>query len=77
MKYTGITKYIDSIGRIKIPNEICQSLDIKFGDSICFTINENKIILNKVNNKCIFCNSQKNILEFMDKKICRKCINRF
>ena len=29
------------------------------------------------NNKCIFCNSAKNILEFMDKKICKKCINKF
>lgn len=77
MKYTGVIKYIDSIGRIKIPIEICEILDIKFGSSICFTINEDKLILNKVNNKCIFCNSAKNILEFMDKKICKKCVNRF
>ena len=77
MKYTGIIKHIDSIGRIKIPNEICQTLDIKLGNSIYFTIDEDKIILNKVNNKCIFCNSAKNILEFMDKKICKKCINKF
>lgn len=77
MKYTGIIKHIDSIGRFKIPNEICKTLDIKFGNSVCFTIDEDKLILNKVNNKCIFCNSQKNILEFMDKKICKKCVNKF
>ena len=77
MKYTGVIKYIDSIGRIKIPNEICQTLDIKFGSSICFSIDEDKLILNKFNNKCIFCNSTKNILVFMGKKICKKCINRF
>lgn len=75
MKNTGVIKCIDNVGRIKIPVELCNSLDIKTNDTIDFLQNEKKIILNKIYSNCIFCNSEKNILNFKNKKICKNCIN--
>lgn len=75
MKNTGIIKYIDTLGRVKIPIELCEFFDIKTNDYIDFSQKGKNIVLQKNYSSCIFCHSQKNILDFKNKKICQNCIN--
>ena len=50
MKKTGITRRIDSLGRIVIPKEIRNNLKIKDSDELEINIVNDKIILNKFEN---------------------------
>ena len=42
-----ITRRVDELGRIIIPKEIRKKLKIKYGDSMCFSLKEEKIIIQK------------------------------
>lgn len=47
MKQTGIIRKIDDLGRIVLPKELRNSLNINSGDDFEITIDNNKIILEK------------------------------
>jgi len=47
MKTTGMVRRIDELGRIVIPKEIRKQLMMKEGESISFSLEEDKIILTK------------------------------
>lgn len=74
MKKTGMYRRVDELGRIVIPKEIRQELEINIKDPMEIYTDGNSIILKKVQNSCIFCGETKNINEFNDKIICSKCI---
>lgn len=74
MKSTGMVRKVDELGRIVLPAEIRQSMDIKVKDSIeIFTDNE-RIVLQKYSPSCIFCNNVDNIILFREKRICAECL---
>lgn len=74
MKSTGIIKYIDFLGRFKIPKELLLSCDIKPSTSIQIYREGKSIVLGHSNNTCIFCFSSKNIHIFHGKMVCKNCI---
>ena len=47
MKNTGMVRRIDELGRIVIPKEMRKQLMIKEGESIAFSLDNDKIILTK------------------------------
>lgn len=47
MNNTGVSRRIDELGRIVIPKEIRKNLEIRNGDIMDISIDENKIILTK------------------------------
>lgn len=55
MKSTGIVRKIDELGRIVLPIEIRNTLDIKPKDSIEIFVDDDKIVLKKYQPSCIFC----------------------
>ncbi|MBR0276956.1 MAG: AbrB/MazE/SpoVT family DNA-binding domain-containing protein [Clostridia bacterium] len=73
MKTTGIVRKIDEVGRIVLPKELRDILDIDFKTSMEIYIEGNKIILKKMENKCIFCGNTENIIFFKNKPICASC----
>ncbi|QNR65090.1 AbrB/MazE/SpoVT family DNA-binding domain-containing protein [Paenibacillus peoriae] len=78
MKYTGMTRPIDSLGRIVIPKEIRESMDYEIGGSVEFFLDyENNILSIKkhTGNTCKMCGSIKNLSKFKDSMICESCIN--
>ena len=74
MKSTGIVRRIDELGRIVLPIEIRNTLDIKNRDALEIFINESQIILQKYEPSCIFCGSEKEVTYFKGKLICKACI---
>ena len=57
MKSTGMVRKIDELGRIVIPAEIRQNMDLKVKDTVEIFTAENRIILQKYQPSCIFCNN--------------------
>ena len=76
MKATGIVRRIDDLGRIVLPAEIRQSMDINVRDALEIFTDEGRIILQKYQPSCIFCNNADNIIYFSNKRICTECLEK-
>jgi len=74
MKSTGIVRKIDELGRIVLPIEIRNTMDIKNGDGLEIYVDENKIILKKYEPACVFCGNADNVTYYKGKLICIDCI---
>ena len=76
MKSTGMLRKVDELGRIVLPAEIRQSLDIKNKDALEIFTEEDKIILKKYTPGCSFCNSMDDLTLFGEKHICAACLEK-
>ena len=72
MKPTGIVRRIDSLGRLVLPKEIRDVLDIN-ESPIEILVDEDKVILRKYQPSCIFCQSFENLETFKGRLICEEC----
>jgi transcriptional pleiotropic regulator of transition state genes len=75
MKSTGIVRRIDELGRIVLPIELRNKMDIKNKDSIEIFVDEDKIILKKYEPACLFCGTADNVILFKGKLVCRQCLS--
>ena len=73
MKSTGIVRKVDELGRIVLPIELRRTLDIAEKDSMEIYIEGDSIILKKYQPACIFCDNEKDIIEFRGKNVCPRC----
>ena len=74
MKALGAVKNIDELGRIVLPIEIRKRLDLARGDGVEIFVEKDRIILKKYEPSCIFCGETEDVINYNDKKICKKCI---
>lgn len=74
MHSTGIFRRIDSLGRFVLPKELRKSLDINQNDYLQIFIDDDAIILKKSQLSCILCGGRETLTDYMDKKVCRRCI---
>ena len=73
MKYTGICRPVDELGRVVIPKEIRNTLNIKTKDLLEIHIESDMIILKKSENKCVLCAGSDELLPYNGKFVCREC----
>lgn len=73
MKSTGIVRRVDELGRIVIPIELRNKLKIAEKDPIEIYVDGSSIVLKKYEETCVFCGSNKNVVEYKEKLICTKC----
>lgn len=76
MKSTGMVRRVDELGRIVVPAEIRQSMGIGIKDPLEIYTDGERIILQKYQPACIFCNGADDVRLFAGKKICRSCIEK-
>lgn len=76
MKSSGMVRKVDELGRIVIPIEIRQTLDIKVKSPLEIFVDEDMIVLRKYQPACIFCGGTNDIVYFNDKKICAECLEK-
>lgn len=76
MKSTGMVRKVDELGRIVLPAEIRQSMDIQVKDALEIFTDNGRIILQKYCPSCMFCANADNVVYFRDKRICRDCIKK-
>jgi len=73
MKSTGIIRRVDDLGRIVLPIELRRTLGIGERDPLEIFVQEDLIVLRKSSLVCIFCGSDDNVEDFMNKGICQEC----
>lgn len=74
MKFTGIVRKLDDLGRIVLPSELRKIMDINSGDAVEIFTDGPKIILKKYQPVCIFCGTTENTVYFKEKLVCEDCI---
>ncbi len=76
MKNVGIVRDIDKLGRFVIPVEMRSKLGIENGDAIEIFAEQDRIILKKHEESCIFCKQEGNVKEVLGKPICPNCLKQ-
>ena len=74
MKSTGMVRKVDELGRIVLPAEIRQSMDINVRDALEIFTEEGRIILQKYEPSCVFCTNVDGITIYKNKRICADCL---
>ena len=70
---SGIARKIDDLGRIVIPAETRRLFNIREGDQLSISIEGSSIVLQKLENTCIFCGSTDSVMSFHGKGLCSIC----
>ena len=76
MKNTGIVRKVDELGRIVLPKELRETLKIEHKDPIEIFVEGDNIILKKYEPACLFCGNASDVVTYMDKKVCRNCLDK-
>ncbi len=76
MKSTGIIRKVDDLGRIVLPIELRRTLDIVERDELEIFMENDRIILQKFEPACIFCESSRSLMVYRGKNVCQDCIRR-
>lgn len=72
MNENGFRK-MDHLGRVVVPSDTREKYDLREHNKVDFIPQEDGILLKKVYNKCVFCNSTKYLTIYHNKTICSKC----
>ena len=75
MKSTGMSRKVDDLGRVVIPAEMRKAFGIREGDQIDIGVEEDRIILQRKHDLCVFCSSSNDLKEFRDRMVCASCIH--
>lgn len=76
MKSTGIVRRVDELGRIVIPMELRNNLEIAEKDQIEIFVDGSNIVLSKYESTCIFCGNTKKLATYKSKLVCSKCLKQ-
>ena len=76
MKSTGIIRKVDDLGRIVLPIELRRTLDIAERDELEIYMENDQIILRKYEPACLFCGSDRKLVSYNGKHICRDCVKK-
>lgn len=67
---------IDDLGRVIIPAEMREKLNIHSENEVDISMQGNNIIINKHEFGCVFCGAVDNLVRLNDKAVCRECIDK-
>lgn len=77
MKHTGMTRPVDDLGRIVIPKELRDSLDIRATDRMEFWMTDEGMVLRKAEERCAVCGGvHGDMLDVDGMKFCRVCARK-
>ena len=74
MKSTGMIRHIDELGRIVLPIEMRRIMELGTSDKVEIYVEDDKIILKKHQENCVFCGGSDSLSEFCGKNICATCL---
>jgi AbrB family transcriptional regulator, transcriptional pleiotropic regulator of transition state genes len=70
---TGMVRKIDDLGRIVVPAETRRLFNIHEGDELSISVEEDSIILRKLEATCVFCGSTTDVKSFKGRGLCIRC----
>lgn len=71
-----MTRKVDELGRIVLPIEYREALNIKEKDEVSLALEADKITIQKPILGCHYCNSAADLVRIGNECICKKCIQR-
>ena len=71
---TGMSRKVDDLGRVVVPAEVRKSFGIKEGDFLDISVEEDRIILAKREDACVFCRTGDDLKEFRGRMVCAGCV---
>ncbi|MGH2829870.1 MAG: AbrB/MazE/SpoVT family DNA-binding domain-containing protein [Actinomycetota bacterium] len=74
MRSTGVSRKVDDLGRIVLPAELRKSFDLREGDHVDISVEEDRIILSKRRSSCTFCGQANGLRSFRDHHVCATCL---
>ena len=74
MRTTGVSRKVDDLGRIVLPAELRKSFDIREGDHVDISVEEDRIILSKRRINCTFCGLADGLRAFREHQVCSACM---
>lgn len=74
MKSIGIVRKVDQLGRIVLPKELRNILDIPEATPLEIYTEGECIILKKYAPDCLFCGNGDNLVNLKGKNICKSCL---
>jgi transcriptional pleiotropic regulator of transition state genes len=74
MKGIGIVRKVDHLGRIVLPKELRDLLNVQPHDGVEIFVDNQSIVLQKYNPCCVLCGKMEKLFYFHDKIICRECV---
>lgn len=74
MRGIGIVRKVDHLGRVVLPKELRDVMNISAHDGVEIFVNGDAIILQKYNPSCIFCDSNTRLFYFKSKIVCEECL---
>lgn len=69
-----MARKVDDLGRVVVPAEMRKSFGIQEGDYLDISVEEDRIILAKRQDACVFCRSSEDLKEFRGRMVCTSCI---
>jgi transcriptional pleiotropic regulator of transition state genes len=73
VKSTGVARKVDQLGRVVLPSELRRALGIREGDLVDFSVEDRRIVIEKVEQRCTFCGGAAELREFRDRLVCAGC----
>ena len=71
----GIVRKIDGVGRIALPIEFKDSVGVIRNSFVEIAGREDEIVIKKLP-ACAFCGSDKDLITFRGKQVCRTCLEK-
>ena len=76
IKSTGIVRKVDELGRVVLPKELRNTLNIAQKDPLEIYVEGDTVILKKYEPACVFCGTASDVITYMDKKVCKECVEK-
>lgn len=75
MRDMGVVRKIDALGRVVIPSEFRNMLDLKTGTEVELFANNVSITVRKYRRGCMFCGREKVLINFKGYMVCMSCVS--
>ncbi|HEV7534215.1 MAG TPA: AbrB/MazE/SpoVT family DNA-binding domain-containing protein [Acidimicrobiia bacterium] len=70
-----MSRKVDELGRMVLPSELRKRFRIHEGDHLAIHVEEDRIVLSKIETGCVFCDSTEGLVNYRDKLICGSCMS--
>jgi len=68
-----MVRKIDDLGRIVVPAETRRLFNIREGDELAIAVENDAIVLRKLEASCVFCEETKGVTPYRGRGICAGC----
>lgn len=76
VKNTGVSRKIDDLGRLVLPAEIRRRFGLTEGSHVEIQVEGERIILNKLEEACVFCGGTEQLRQFRERRVCSACVSQ-